>query len=415
MSILDVRVVVMLSSATVLGLASCFDPEPKQKADTEGETAEDETSNASSASDGAGSATSIPETCGNDALDPSEECDDGNAADDDECLSNCRRARCGDGQVRTGFEDCDDGNLESSDRCTANCDWAICGDGYVYAEMEDCDDGNTVDGDACPRNCKFDVIETTVADDDTTTGEDETTTTSPVTDTTTSTSGGSQEDSTAGPTGEDTVGSVSNGDSGEGDPTAGGNRGDRYVSGGWSGCAWTATDSDEVGSTISPTDFSSRPAGGDFCVSGSVGPSDYYSGFAALGFNLADPPNEDCSNVTLPWDATSPNASLPQEAGVAVRYTRTAPNAGFRINLYGVGPEGDVVYWCAELPEAGGATFIPYTEFSTQCWAGGTGYAYAGEAIASVVFVVAGGADDPVAYDFCIEGFADGNSASDAP
>ena len=49
----------------------------------------------------------------------------------DECLENCQRARCGDGQVRTGVEACDDGNTDQRDACTGACTLAICGDGIA--------------------------------------------------------------------------------------------------------------------------------------------------------------------------------------------------------------------------------------------------------------------------------------------
>jgi cysteine-rich repeat protein len=50
-----------------------------------------------------------------------EECDDGNAADGDACLSNCVKARCGDGFIRQGTETCDDGNPWSGDGCSPSC------------------------------------------------------------------------------------------------------------------------------------------------------------------------------------------------------------------------------------------------------------------------------------------------------
>jgi cysteine-rich repeat protein len=49
--------------------------------------------------------------CGNDVLDPGEECDDGNRSDDDGCLSTCVVATCGDGFVDQDAEDCDGNNL----------------------------------------------------------------------------------------------------------------------------------------------------------------------------------------------------------------------------------------------------------------------------------------------------------------
>ncbi|MCX8071732.1 MAG: hypothetical protein N3C12_04700 [Candidatus Binatia bacterium] len=55
--------------------------------------------------------------CGNGVLDPGEQCDDGNLADDDDCLSTCVVARCGDGFVASFAaqqpETCDGINLGS--------------------------------------------------------------------------------------------------------------------------------------------------------------------------------------------------------------------------------------------------------------------------------------------------------------
>ena len=71
-----------------------------------------------------------------------EECDDGNDADDDQCTSNCRLARCRDG-ILASDEACDDGNQQNDDECTAQCEVARCGDGLVRLGVETCDDGNS--------------------------------------------------------------------------------------------------------------------------------------------------------------------------------------------------------------------------------------------------------------------------------
>jgi cysteine-rich repeat protein len=84
-----------------------------------------------------------------------EECDDANAANDDDCTRACRRARCGDGFVRTGIESCDDGDRNYWDSCLGNCEPARCGDGYLNVENEQCDDGNTEPGDACSQSCRW--------------------------------------------------------------------------------------------------------------------------------------------------------------------------------------------------------------------------------------------------------------------
>ncbi|MBN1773097.1 MAG: hypothetical protein JXB32_17655 [Deltaproteobacteria bacterium] len=96
--------------------------------------------------------------CGDGIVQTGEECDDGNGADDDACLSTCRTARCGDGVVWSGVEECD--TTEESP-CTTVCGstgWAVCADctGWtcVPPAHEDCNgidddcDGET-DEDSC--------------------------------------------------------------------------------------------------------------------------------------------------------------------------------------------------------------------------------------------------------------------------
>src|ERR1041384_3046542 len=80
-------------------------------------------------------------TCGDGVTRAPEECDDGNALDDDGC-ADCRVVRCGDG-----------GNALDSDGCTNACRLPRCGDAIVQAG-EACDDGNAVDTDACSNACR---------------------------------------------------------------------------------------------------------------------------------------------------------------------------------------------------------------------------------------------------------------------
>jgi cysteine-rich repeat protein len=144
--------------------------------------------------------------CGNDALDPGEQCDDGNIFDGDGCGSTCtlepacdcclpdpqgapycnsppcRQAvcavhpeccqvswtaacadaagrlcsccipNCGNGTVDAG-EQCDDGALVDGDGCSSFCRYEICGNGFIDLH-ETCDDGNTTSGDGCSSNCQ---------------------------------------------------------------------------------------------------------------------------------------------------------------------------------------------------------------------------------------------------------------------
>ena len=59
--------------------------------------------------------------CGDGQVDPGEECDDGNASQNDHCLSTCVRAQCGDGFLFLGVEQCDDGNQRDGDGCSSLC------------------------------------------------------------------------------------------------------------------------------------------------------------------------------------------------------------------------------------------------------------------------------------------------------
>jgi cysteine-rich repeat protein len=132
--------------------------------------------------------TFSPPRCGNSTIDtawlpsgtPStEECDDGNTADDDGCSSTCEvepgyacsgapsmcAPVCGDG-LTVGGEQCDDGNTAEGDGCSPTCTVepgyscmgtpsaceAVCGDGLVV-DGEACDDGNLGDGDGCSSAC----------------------------------------------------------------------------------------------------------------------------------------------------------------------------------------------------------------------------------------------------------------------
>jgi cysteine-rich repeat protein len=100
----------------------------------------------------------MPSTCPDGKLDPGEECDDGNQNDEDACLKNCTinkefAKKCGNGVLDPG-EECDDQNKENGDGCTNLCTKAKCGDGVV-GPNEECDDGpkNEIGGKCLP-DCK---------------------------------------------------------------------------------------------------------------------------------------------------------------------------------------------------------------------------------------------------------------------
>jgi cysteine-rich repeat protein len=99
-----------------------------------------------------GSRVLVYAPCGDDVVDPIEECDDGNLVDGDGCDSNCRPTGCGNGVVTAG-EQCDDGNAVAGDGCRPDCTIEACGDG-ILDPQEQCDDGNQVDGDGCDITCR---------------------------------------------------------------------------------------------------------------------------------------------------------------------------------------------------------------------------------------------------------------------
>ncbi len=91
-------------------------------------------------------------TCGDGALGPGEPCDDGNFDVGDGCDPRCDPEYCGDGIVSPPIgEGCDDPG------CSADCSGPFpCGDD-VLDPGENCDDGNVVDDDGCSSRCTVDA------------------------------------------------------------------------------------------------------------------------------------------------------------------------------------------------------------------------------------------------------------------
>ncbi len=183
----------------------------------------------------------------------------------------------------------------------------------------------------------------------------------------------------------------------------------------WRGYTWTYSD---PATTRSVLDFAALPPGSPFCLSGSVAPDNIppaYEGVASLGFNINQAPFGDVVGQEAPVLTTVPTGT-----GVAVNYTKTAGT--LRIQLQSPAGETDENQrWCADLTEVQGPEFIPYEQFRTRCWllpadpAFATSVAYQRQPISAVVLTVPGDDIDPVPYNVCVAGFADGTGPADAP
>ena len=102
--------------------------------------------------------------CGDGALDPGEECDNGSGNSDTAtaaCRTSCARAHCGDFVADYPIgEQCDQGVGNSAvepNRCRPDCTLPRCSDGVVDRD-ESCDDGNSAAGDGCTATCTWETI-----------------------------------------------------------------------------------------------------------------------------------------------------------------------------------------------------------------------------------------------------------------
>ena len=187
----------------------------------------------------------------------------------------------------------------------------------------------------------------------------------------------------------------------------------------WHGCPWTGIDT-VAGTTTSnmPRDFLTHVEGMGYCVSGTVFSS--YDAVALLGFNLNETPTGNamqCAyNPAAAMMMGPPGVTL-TGTGIAINFTKTAAPT-FRIQVQGPNGATDPDNrWCATITAATGPTFIPYTAFNTECWEGGMGTAFnpANSPISAIAFLVPGTMGATSAFSYCINGFATGTSATDAP
>jgi hypothetical protein len=183
----------------------------------------------------------------------------------------------------------------------------------------------------------------------------------------------------------------------------------------WHGCSWTGKEATGA-TTIAPADFVAKPPADAFCVSGSVGPT--YESVSLLGFNVNEPPPASCA--FKPADTTIQPAVVPTGTGIAVNFVKKGADTSFTLRVQIQGPNGATSAadrWCATVVETQGKVFVPYTSFTPSCWEmteAKRGTPYAKQPISAVVFNVPGKLT-ATPYDYCVNGFADGATAADAP
>ncbi len=199
-----------------------------------------------------------------------------------------------------------------------------------------------------------------------------------------------------------------------------------YTTKGWSGCVWTGVE-EGAQSSIAPRDFLTTADGGPYCVKGEVAADPDYESVALLGFNTADMAGADCTAKPLGDTVGTRPAIEPTADGIAVNFVKQGTDTGFTWRVQIEGPDGSTdanQRWCATISATQGKVFVPYDKFDTECWfvdengepnnADYAGQKYDMSPISAVVFTVPGN-PTAVPYEFCVNGFAEGSTADDAP
>lgn len=136
-------------------------------------------------------------------------------------------------------------------------------------------------------------------------------------------------------------------------------------------------------------DFSDCGADCMLCVSGTVAPTDDFSGVALLGLNL----NQQQSS------------NSPDDISVTGSITVNVSNAGgspLRVQLSGSKD------WCKEITGESGDITIQASEFVTECWEGGTQTEYDGEPVEALMLLVPGSDTDATDFDICLNSVTPG-------
>ena len=218
--------------------------------------------------------------------------------------------------------------------------------------------------------------------------------------------GGTSSGSAPGETGGATAGGSGGSDPGAGGSSGGGSGGSGsggaapvlgyYESNSWHGFVGAFVAYGE----ISPDNFDDTAAP-PYCVSGSLQPDDSYRGIAGWTWNVNQPAT--CTGADCVPEAST---QTPAGEGLVLRLDNPGSST-LRVQIEGPnGAQDENQRWCHDLGTQDGVIFVPWSEFTTECWEGGSGVAYGGDPLARVNILVPGpGPSDapPQAFDFCVE------------
>lgn len=160
------------------------------------------------------------------------------------------------------------------------------------------------------------------------------------------------------------------------------------MAGPWSGGGFTATDPGAATITPSCTAASCTPAftGNEFCMQGTVTGRPDYTGFAMLGWNVAQPAG-----------AAAGTWAVPDSGGITVNVLNNPSTVALRVQLQGTDPHSSADRWCATLVNG---KQIAWSDFQTTCWAGGSPLA-PGTPIQQGSIIVPGTLTD-LPFDVCL-------------
>lgn len=153
----------------------------------------------------------------------------------------------------------------------------------------------------------------------------------------------------------------------------------------WFGYAFAGRDPQ---SELTPASFDDCGPGCELEVAGTVFPDP--ASYAYLGFNLGQ----------VVGSATA-DMVAPHGTGISISYTLSGDAPELRLVLVGANTE-----WCRELSLSDATASVPYSEFKTACWTGGTHVTYAGEPVRRIELLVPGGSA-PASCSFGISAVAE--------